>query len=501
MNILSENDVSIVLGQKIIISNSKIILNNDSKIGLIGNNGCGKTTLLNYIYEHKLLDNYEKYIVNQHIKYESEEQTVLDFMLQTNMNVYNINKKISSLDIENENNDNLIEYQTLIQTPEYEFYDKYLSDCKRILNGLSIINHDDKISTYSGGWKMKLSIAKALITNPDILIMDEPTNHLDYNAISWLGDFLETYSKCLIITSHQIDFINNFSNQIWYIGAPDFRVPKLYSINGNYDKLTKTLNDIKKKAISDYEKLNNKINEMKKHNKSKIDIQKYITNADIPRPPKDINIKISFPDIDFINSNQIIQFHNVNFGYDKPILINSDFGISLNDRVAIIGPNGTGKTTLFKLCMGELHPLNGEIIRDNRVKIGYYNQEILKNLPLDITPFEYIKRLDHTLSIEHCRKILSKVGINECYNIIIDKLSGGQKARVCFCAIQVKKPNIILLDEPTNHLDIETLEGLIEGINDYNGGIIMITHDSYFINSINNIRMLKMENGLIKKLN
>lgn len=496
--LLTEEDITIKLGTKIIINSSKIVLNLDSRIGLVGPNGCGKTTILNYIYNNQSLISYNKHIVDQHIKYDSEEQTVLDFMLKTDINIYNINQKI--IQLESDNILELNEYQELIQTSEYAAYDKYLSECKKILAGLGIINYDSKISTYSGGWRMKLSIAKGLITNPDILIMDEPTNHLDLDAILWLGDYLSSYNKCLIITSHQVDFINSFSNQIWYVGAPDYRLPKLYIINGNYNKLIRTLNDIKKKAETDYEKLNNKINEMRKQNKSKLDIQKYIDKADIPRPPKNNEIKISFPDTEYINSNNIIKFDNVSFGYDKPILINSDFGISLDDRIVIIGSNGVGKTTLFKLCMGTIKPTNGEVIINNRIKIGYYNQQVIEGIPLDITPLEYIKRLDNTLSIENCRKILSKVGIHETANITIDKLSGGQKARVSFCRLQIKEPNIILLDEPTNHLDIETIEGLIQGINEYNGGIIMITHDTYFINSINNIRVIEMKDGKLIEL-
>ena len=495
--LLNEDNLTIKLGSNTIINDSKLIINSNSRIGIVGSNGCGKSTLINYIYNHLSLININKHIVNQHIVYDSKEQTVLDFMLRTNINIYNINELVSNPDID------IDEYQKLIQSPDYSAYDKYKSDCIRILAGLGIIDLNSKISSYSGGWLMKLSIAKSLIISPDILIMDEPTNHLDLDAIIWLGTYLSTYTKCLLIVSHQIDFIDNFSNQIWYIGTPDYKLPKLYVINGNYNRLQKTLTDINKQAENAYAKVNSKVKEMQTKSKSKIEIQKYIESTGIPRPPKKYEIKINFPDIDKINSSKIIKFENVDFEYnsEKPILINSDFSIDLDDRIAIIGSNGCGKSTLLKLCLGEIKPTRGTIIRDHRVKISYYNQQVIENLPLDITPIEYIQRLDNQLSIEQCRKILSKVGlINTDCTLLIDKLSGGQKARVSFCKLQVKEPNIILLDEPTNHLDIETIQGLIDGINEYKGGIIMITHDIYLINSINNIRVVKLNNGKLNEL-
>ena len=495
-----------------LIYSSKIVINSNSRIGLVGSNGCGKTTLLNYIYNHPSLVDYDKYIVDQHIEYESESQTVLDYMLQTNMAIYNLNKKILELEVELENNlDSNIkfeEYQNLIQMPEYLLYNRYLSDCKRILSGLSITNYDSLISTYSGGWRMKLSIARSLIINPSILMMDEPTNHLDLNAIIWLGNYLSTYKKSLIIISHQIEFINSFSNQIWYIGSPDYRLPKLYSIDGKYDKLQKTIIQLNTKANTDYAKLESKIAEARTKNKTKNEIQKMITESNIPRPPKKYEIKINFPSIDYINSLSIIKFLNVNFSYnnDQQILIDCDLNLSLDDRIVIVGSNGVGKTTLFKLIKKEIIPTTGTIISDSRIKIAYYSQQIIEDLPLKLTPLEYLQNIDRTLTIENCRKILSKVGlfkkdiIDPCITTI-DKLSGGQKARVSLCKIFILKPNIILLDEPTNHLDIETIEGLIAGINEYEGGIILITHDVYFINSINNIRVMELVNGKLINLN
>lgn len=497
MSLLAEQNLTIKLDSNIIIDNSKLIINIDSRIALIGVNGCGKTTLLNYIYDNPSLATFNRYLVNQHIKYDSEDQTVLDFMLKTNNEMYQIHLQILQIE-----NDNLTTITHNYDDVLFTEYDKYLSNCKQILSGLSISNYNQLVSTFSGGNLMKLSIGRSLLICPDILMMDEPTNHLDLNAIIWLGEHLNSYKKCLIITSHQIDFINSFSNQIFYIGAPDYRLPKLYIMNGSYANYEKTIKQINKNAESAYEKLEKQIKEMRAKSKSKLEIEQFIKKADCPRPPKKYEIKINLPEIDYFTSADVIRFDNVDFAYEndnKQIFKNFDFGISLDDRLVIVGPNGIGKTTFFKLCMEQIKPTNGTIIINSNIKIGYYNQQIIHNLPLNYTPIEYIQHLDHTISIEAARKILSKVGIyktdiNDHCQTKINNLSGGQKARVSFCGLQVKKPNIILLDEPTNHLDIETIEGLINGINDYQGGIIMITHDIHFINSINSIKIIKMSN-------
>ena len=509
---ISESEVSIKIGTKVIIDRSSLVVNANTRYGLVGPNGCGKTSLLNYIHD-KLPEYLKTYVVDQHITFDSPDQTVLDFMLRANQKIYNTNQQINELENIDELDDGqLEEYNNLTSSREYDDYERYLYQTTKILNGLGITDHSNQVSLYSGGWRMRLAIAKALITKPDVLIMDEPTNHLDLNAVIWLSNFLSKYDKTLIITSHQIDFINNFSNVIWYIGSPDYKEPKLYTIKGKdnlYDKLLKMISDHNKNALTAFNKLESEVTKMKK-NKSKIEIETYIKKTDIPRPPKPYEVKIGFPDIPRFQSEhqRVVKFENVSFGYndDKLILDNSDFQICLKDRIVIVGSNGVGKTTLFKLCQGgEIEPISGNIITDSRIRIAYYHQQIVDNLPLDLSPIEYLQKLDSSLDVQKCRAYLGRIGLKKIDNcdpciIPIDKLSGGQKARVSFCAIQVNNPHVILLDEPTNHLDIESIEGLIQGINDYKGGIVLITHDMYVINSINDIRIMELSNGKLNEL-
>jgi len=519
---ISEKKVSIKLGAKLIIDESELIVNEGVRYGLVGPNGCGKSTLLNYIIDN-LPSEVPAYMVDQHIVFDSIDQTVLDFMLRANNAIYNTNKRVLELEaIDEPTDEQSDELNLLYDSNEYDSYNKYLGESQKILKGLGILDFTTPVSSYSGGWRMRLAIAKALIIKPNVLIMDEPTNHLDLNAVIWLGKYLSKYNKTLIITSHQIDFINRFIDVLWYIGNPNYTVPKLYSVRGDYSKLQRTLADISKVATTTYEKFEKEVERLKKKSTPKTTVDKYIKDNYVPRPPKPYSVKISFPDVPNIGNRKAIRFDKVSFSwsmepetdYDpelsmdesersKYLIAESNFSIGMGDRFVIVGPNGVGKTTLFKLCMGTIKPVRGNVITDTRIRIGYYNQQVVESLPLDLTPIEYLIHLDSSLDIQKCRYLLGRIGLRKSTTgaedgdpcvIPIEKLSGGQKARVSFCAIQVKNPHIILFDEPTNHLDIESIEGLIQGINDYEGGVIMITHDTHLITSIDNCQLLQFAN-------
>ena len=497
------------MGTKLIIDNSKVIVNKGGRYGIVGPNGCGKTTILNYIRDN-LPPYVQQYMVNQHIVFE-ESENVLDFMLKADINVYLTNQKVSELEaIDEMNDEELDEYNKLTESEAYAYYDKYLALSKRILNGLGITDYEILVKTYSGGWRMRLSIAKALISNPEVLIMDEPTNHLDLEAVIWLSHYLSEYKNTLLITSHNVDFVNQFSNTILYIGSPDFKAPKLYTIRGDYDRLQQTLVDISKSATTAYEKLEAEVAKMRKKSKPKSEIEEYVSKANIPRPPRPYDVIIRFPEISRIQHSNVIRLNDVSFSFNtiddnkpKQIFDNIDFSINLDSRFVIVGLNGVGKTTLFKLCLKHLEPDSGEVLVDSRIKIGYYNQQVIEGLPLHMTPIEYLQSLDHTLDLTKCRAILGRIGLRRVETadpcvIPIENLSGGQKARVSFCALQILEPHIILLDEPTNHLDIESIQGLIQGINEYQGGIVMITHDVHLIASVENTTIFEIAN---KKIN
>jgi ATPase subunit of ABC transporter with duplicated ATPase domains len=423
-------------------------------------------------------------------------------MLSTNQKVFDIYQQASALESVSEEDwtSELEEkYNQLTATDEYLEYEEYERNTKIILKGLGITDSQKEISSFSGGWKMRLAIAKALVCKPDVLFMDEPTNHLDLNAVIWLSNFLSEYDNTLVITSHQIEFINQFSDYVWYIGSPDFRTPRIYTVKGDYHTMMQSLADITKDATSKYNKMMNRVEQMKKKSTPKKEVEEFIAKENCARPPLPYDVKITFPEVGNIGDRTVVKFNEVSFGYqpDNLILENIDWGVSMNSRHLIVGNNGTGKSTLFKLLMGTIEPTSGSIVKDSRVRIGYYNQHLVESLPLDKTPIEYLKSFDESLDIQKCRAILGKLGLKKIEgfdpcNTQIEKLSGGQKARISFGGLQVLSPSIILLDEPTNHLDIESIEGLIQGVNDYSGGIVMITHDVHFIKSIENVYIYQL---------
>ena len=204
-------------------------------------------------------------------------------------------------------------------------------------------------------------------------------------------------------------------------------------------------------------------------------------------------------------TKNIIDFKNIKFGYDDNIIFdNLNFTIQMGCRYILVGQNGVGKTTLFKLAYNSIKPQEGYVIKDDRLRIGYYHQQMVDNLPLDLTPIEYLQSIDSTLDLTQCRCILGKLGIKkkdimDLPTSIISTLSGGEKARVSLASIQMFSPQLILMDEPTNHLDLESINGLIKGINDFNGALVIITHDMYLIKSIKDATIYETKNKDIEK--
>lgn len=498
----SENS-TVQINGKNLINDSELTINSNTKYFLVGYNGCGKTTLLNFIYS-KLKDTIDVLLIEQDIKIESD-QSINDFILDADKELHNKYIKYHSLEhLENPTDE---EFNELTQIQEYlnqhNWYN-FNADAKRILNGLGFTEPDNSVKLLSGGWRMRLALGKALLRKPQILLLDEPTNHLDLDAVIWLTNYLSEYKNTIIVVSHQIDFINDLADVIWYIGNPELSGSKLYKFKGNYINYLKGLDLINKEVSNKYDKNTRHIEQLKKKSTPKKDVEEFIKKNNVMRPQKPYLVNINFPIVPTINSNNIIQFNDVEFGYsENMILQNIDLSISMQSRYVLVGPNGSGKTTFFKLCSGLLQPTKGEVIRDERVKIGWFNQQLVDTLPLELNPIEYLKTLDSKLDDNKCRMYLSKIGLKKqdgfdpCLTKI-NELSGGQKSRVAFSAIQIQEPNIILMDEPTNHLDIESIEGLIRGINEYNGGILLITHDVHLIKSIENASLYFLDNNKVK---
>lgn len=505
---LYSNKIEIIINGKTLINESDIVINNQTKYFIIGNNGCGKTTLLKNIY-NELYKNIDILILEQDIKVDNNEQQIYDFILEADFELYTNYKKMKSLEdleeLSDEHNDLYNEVSEYVCSKKW---DSYEAESKKILSGLGFNNIYEKVSILSGGWRMRLALGKALLRNPTILMLDEPTNHLDLDAVIWLTDYLSTYKNTLIIITHQIHFVNSIADTTWFIGNPELSGNKLYTIRGGYDQVQKTLDLLMKEASNKYEKFEKRIQEMKKKSTPKKDVDEFIKKNNVCRPPKKYIVNIDFDEVEQFNNRNIIEFRNVDFGYIymNDIFKKLNLTIKMNTRMILVGKNGTGKTTLFKLASNLVKPNDGIIINDERLRVGYYYQQIIDNLPLDKTPIEYLQLLDSKLDSGQCRRVLGKIGIKKTElidlpNTTINDLSGGQKARVSFSSLQISNPHLILLDEPSNHLDIESMDGLITGINNFNGSVVVITHDMYLIESIKNAEIYELIDNNVKKFN
>lgn len=462
-NIKHEN-VSIDYGSKKILNSASIKLVNMHRYGLIGKNGIGKTSLIKYISNLP----YDSILVDQEVK--ADDKSVYETVLKAN-------KERSTLLSELEaNEDYTVKYNEIVEKLKYIQADQSESEVKKLLRGLgfSIEDIDKPTKCFSGGWRMRIALAKALYMKPQILLLDEPTNHLDINSVIWLTSYLSNWNKTLLVISHDVNFLNEICTDI--IELENYQI-MYYS--GNYEQYFSMKEQLYKKHVSDWIKLEKRLKELKTV-KERHEVQK---KSGLVKPMLPYKVTIDFNYVGKLK-NPVIDLKNVCFSYqDKEIFNNLNFVINSDSRIAIVGPNGVGKTTLFNLVISNINPSKGEISKQDNIRIGYYNQHFVDTLPLEKTAIEYFDQYDNEQQI---RQVLGKIGLEgKLHKIPIGQLSGGQKARIVLAELQMMEPHILLLDEPTNHLDIETIDALIDSIQKYCGGIVLISHNMNLITKTN----------------
>jgi len=339
---------------------------------------------------------------------------------------------------------------------------------------------------------MRVALARALFANPDILLLDEPTNHLDLEAVMWLEDYLITWPNTVVIVSHAREFLNTVCTDVYH-----YQDAKLTYYKGNYDAFDKKRSEtiIQKRREADAQKMKVEhvqkfIDKFRYNAKRASMVQSRIKSLNrmelVEEIMEDPTCVFIFPTPDKLRP-PLLKIEEGSFGYtkDKLLLKGMEFGVDMESRIAIVGSNGCGKTTLLKLLTGDLQLTSGQQYRNNRLRISMFTQHFIDQLELKLSPLEQFIRDFHGASQEAIRGHLGSFGITGPMSLRpMYLLSGGQKSRVAFALSVWKNPHIMILDEPTNHLDIDAVNALIIALNAYQGGVLIVSHDQHLIQSV-----------------
>ncbi|XP_029440101.1 ATP-binding cassette sub-family F member 1 isoform X1 [Rhinatrema bivittatum] len=477
------------------------------RYGLVGPNGKGKTTLLKHIANRALNipPNIDVLLCEQEVV--ADNTPAVQAVLKADTKRLKLLEEEKRLQVRLEKGDDSAGdrlekvYEELRATGAASAEAK----ARRILAGLGFNPEMQNRATkkFSGGWRMRVSLARALFMEPTLLMLDEPTNHLDLNAVIWLNNYLQSWKKTLLIVSHDQGFLDDVCTDIIHLDNQ-----KLYYYRGNYMTFKKMYQQKQKELQKQYEKQEKKLKDLKAGGKSAKQAQEKVTKealtrkqqkcrkknleeegnepAELLKRPREYTVKFTFPNPPPL-SPPILGLHAVDFGYEgHPMLFkNLDFGIDMESRICIVGPNGVGKSTLLLLLTGKLIPTKGEMRKNHRLKIGFFNQQYADQLTMEETATEYLQR-NFNLPYQDARKCLGRFGLeSHAHTIQICKLSGGQKARVVFAELSCRQPDVIILDEPTNNLDIESIDALAEAVNEYKGAVIIVSHDARLITETN----------------
>lgn len=511
MILMQMNGLSKAFGADEILSNIKMEVKDNDRIAIVGRNGAGKSTLLKIMAGELSYDDGELFqpkvltigYLSQHMSLESN-QTIWDEMLAVFTELRKQEEELRLLEKQMEQTTNhstdsyeklLDQYDKLQQVFQRNGGYTYEADIKAVLTGLDFHHFDYQtpIETLSGGQKTRLALGKLLLKKPQLLILDEPTNHLDIDTLNWLENYLISYPGAIVIVSHDRYFLDKTVSIVYEISRH-----KTKKYHGTYSKFLEQKALDFEKDLKEFEKQQSEIKKMEDFIQRNIvrasttkraqSRRKQLEKMDkLDRPlGEESSASFSFH-IDKRSGNDVLKINDLSFRYDgedNDLFHHVDLHLNRGESVALVGPNGVGKTTLLKVILGKLKAAKGNIQLGTNVQIGYYDQE-QANLNSSKTVLMELWDDYPTINEKDIRTVLGNF-LFSGDDVLkpVNALSGGEKARLALSKLMMQKANLLILDEPTNHLDIDSKEVLEAALIDYPGTILFVSHDRYFINKI-----------------
>lgn len=488
-----------------LVEEAELSLNYGNRYGYIGRNGCGKSTFMKVIAARSfpIPDGIDIFHLSEEI--EASDMTAKEAVMSVDKERQELEREAEELNdfIAAEEGSEEAEMAIERLTQVYERLEELDSStaearASKILDGLgfSPAKQEKRTREFSGGWRMRIALARALFIQPTLLLLDEPTNHLDMEAVVWLEDYLSKWKKILFVVSHSQDFLNGVCTNIVHHSKR-----KLTYYSGNYDQFVLTRGEKEEEQEKRFKAEQDQIKHMKNYiarfgqgnakmarqaqSKEKT-LDKMLRSGLTDKVEHEKDLDFKFPDPPTL-APPVLQCNDISFGYPGCDLLYSgvDVGIDLDSRVALVGPNGAGKSTLLKILMQDLIPVGGAVRPHPHLRIAKFSQHFVDVLDLSQSPLDYFMAVWPDMTREEGRRFLGRFGISGTVQTqVMSQLSDGQKSRVVLAKMAKESPHILFLDEPTNHLDMESIDSLARAINNYSGGMVLVSHDMRLISQV-----------------